>query len=263
MAADVGGGLFPAAGDDDHRLRRGVMAVFHAGGFHHGVLVDLGGDGLIDDQVSQNGDQLLRGDSAGAQQPGAVFRQVHNGGLHPHPAGTAVHDGGDFPVMVVEDVLGGGGGGLSGNIGGGRGNGNPRKADDLPGHGIVRAADGHGGKSPGGAPGDAVPGGQHHGQRPRPEFFRQLIGRPGHVMAEQFDLLRAADVQNQGVILGTTLGFKNLGHGGLVQAVCAQAVHRLRRNRHQLPLTDQVCGNFRSLCVQCGQKKCLHQYTSN
>ena len=263
MAADVGGGLFPAAGDNDHRLRRGVMAVFHAGGFHHGVLVDLGGDGLVDDQIPQNGDQLLRGDPAGAQQPGAVFRQIHDGGLHAHPAWAAVHDGGDFPVMVMKDVLGGGGGGLSGNVGGGRGNGHSRKADDLPGHGIVRAADGHGGKSSGGAPGNTVPCGQYHGQRSRPEFLRQLIGRRRYVVAEQFDLLRAADVQNQGVVLWTTLGFKNFRHGSFVQTVCAQTVNRLRGDRHQLALTDQLCGNFRGLRVQSGQKKCFHQYTSN
>lgn len=103
------------------------MAVFHAGGFHHGVLVDLGGDGLVDDQIPQNGDQLLRGDPAGAQQPGAVFRQIHDGGLHAHPAWAAVHDGGDFSVMVVEDVLGGGGGGLSGNVGGGSSDRNPAR----------------------------------------------------------------------------------------------------------------------------------------
>lgn len=54
--------------------------------------------------------------------------------------GPAVHDGGDFPVMVVKNVLGGGCGGLPGDVGGGCGNGNPRKANDLPGHGVVRAA---------------------------------------------------------------------------------------------------------------------------
>ena len=165
--------------------------------------------------------------------------------------------------MVVEDVLGGGGGGLSGNVGGGSSDRNPRKADDLPGHGIVRAADGHGGKSSGGAPGNTVPCGQHHGQRSRPEFFRQFVSRPGHVVAEQFDLLRAADVQNQGVVLWTTLGFKNFRHGSFVQTVCAQTVNRLRGDRHQFPPANQVSRNLGRFRVQCGQKKCLHQYTSN
>ena len=58
--------------------------------------------------------------------------------------------------------------------------------------------------------------------------------------ATQFDLLRAADVQNQGVVLWTTLGFKNFRHGGLVQAVCAQTVHRLRGKAHDLAVSDQL-----------------------
>ena len=81
--------------------------------------------------------------------------------------------------------------------------------------------------------------------------------------ATQFDLLRAADVQNQGVVLWTTLGFKNFRHGSFVQTVCAQTVNRLRGDRHQLPPANQVSRNLGRFRVQCGQKKCLHQYTSS
>ena len=67
VGMDVLGSLLPAPRYNDHRLCRSIMPVFHAGGLHHRVLVDLGSDGLVDHQIPQDLGQLLRGDAAGAQ----------------------------------------------------------------------------------------------------------------------------------------------------------------------------------------------------
>ena len=117
MGADIGSGLLPGTGDNDHRLLWSIVAVFHPRRLDHGVSTDGGGDGPVDHQAAQNCPKLLRRNPAGAKQPGAGLSQVHNGGFHPHSAGTSVYNGVNAPVVVVEHVLGCGGGGLAGEIG--------------------------------------------------------------------------------------------------------------------------------------------------
>ncbi len=253
MGPNIFRSFLTAAGHDDHRLGGGIVTVFHAGGFHHLILVDLGGDSFVHHQVAQNLQQLLGADSAGAQQPGPLFRQIHDGGFHTHPAGTPVHDGGDFSVVVMADMFRCGGGGLAGNVGGGGGNGNAGKPDDLPGHIAVGAADSHGGQAPGGPPGNHIPGGEHDGQRAGPEFFRQVVGRLGDMMAKKLDLFRAGNVKDQGIVLGTALGFEDFGNGFFVQAVGSQTVDSLRRNGHQFTGADHFRCDMWSLCILGGQ----------
>ena len=244
--------LFPGTGHNDHRLLGGIVPVFHARRLHHRVLVDLGGNGLVHHQIAQHGNQLLRGDSAGAQEPGPIFRQVHDGGFHPHPAGAAVHDGVNFSVVVMAHMLGGGGGGLAGKVGRGGGNGHSRQGNDFPGDIIVRTPDSHGSQPCRGALGHDVPHRQHHGQRPRPEFFRQGVGRCRNVLAEPLHFLRLRHMENQRIVLGTTLGLEDFQNRLFIQAVGAQTVDRLRGDGHQAAVLDDGGGNFRgfrSLCV--------------
>ena len=156
--------------------------------------------------------------------------------------------------MVVEHMLCGGGGGLSGNIGGGSGHGDTGKPDDLPGHGMVGAADGNGGQTAGGPLRDGIPGRQHDGQRAGPEGFRQVVGFLGDGMAEQIHLLRTGNVQDQRIVLGTALRLKDFDNSGFVQAVGAQAVDGLRGNGHQFPPADQFRGGFWRSRILCGQQ---------
>ena len=169
------------------------------------------------------------------------IRQVHNGGFHAHPAGAAVHNGIDFSVMVVEHMRCGGGGGLAGKVGGGGGNGHPGQPDDGPGHVIVRAAHGHGGEPSGGAFGHDVLGRQHHGQRPRPEFFRQCVGDFRNGMAEFLDFPRLRHMEDQGVVLGPALGGENACHSLLVETVCTKSVDGFRGDGHQPTPADDGC----------------------
>ena len=221
------------------------MAVLHAGGFHYGVLVNLSRDRLVDDQVPQHLDQLLRSDSAGAQQPGPVLGQVHNGGLHPHPAGASVHNGIDFAVVVVAHVLRRGGRGLAGDIGRGSRNGHPRQGNDLPGNVTVRAADGNGIQPGGGALGHNFLHGQHHGQRAGPKFLGQTIGAFGNIVAEPLHFLGLGHVEDQGIVLRATLGLKNFQNGVFVQSVGTQAIDRLRGDCHKTAVSNNGGSNFR------------------
>ena len=59
-------------------------------------------------------------------------------------------------------------------------------------------------------------------------------------------------MQNQGIVLGTTLGLEDFQDCLFVQAVGTQTVDRLRGDGHQTALSDNMRGNFRgfrSLCV--------------
>ena len=108
------------------------MAVLHAGGLYHLVLVDLGGNSLVQHQVSQNFQKLLRGDSTGPQKPGTLLGQVHNGGFHTHPAASAVHNCLDLAVMIMHNMLSGSCGGFSGEVGRWSGNRNAGQTNNLP-----------------------------------------------------------------------------------------------------------------------------------
>ena len=81
--ADVVSGLLPGTGDDDHRSLRGVVQVLHARGPDHLLRVDFGGDGLVHGQLAEDGDELLRGDAAGAQEPFIYTRHFLAEGVRP------------------------------------------------------------------------------------------------------------------------------------------------------------------------------------
>ena len=63
------------------------------------------------------------------------------------------------------------------------------------------------------------------------------------MMAKKLDLLRTGDVQNQGIVLGTALGFEAFGNGIFVQTVGTQTLDSLRGNGYQFAGFDQICGN--------------------
>ena len=69
------------------------------------------------------------------------------------------------------------------------------------------------------------------------------------MVAEQLNLLRSGDMENQGVVLRTALGFKNFGHGGFVQTVGAKTVDGFGRNRYQFAAADHFRGKGGGTCV--------------
>ena len=65
-------------------------------------------------------------------------------------------------------------------------------------------------------------------------------------------------MENQGIVLGTTLGLKNFNNRLLVQSVGTQAVDGFRGDCHQTALFDDVCRNLRGFRGSGRKKKCFH-----
>ena len=71
-----------------------------------------------------------------------------------------------------------------------------------------------------------------------------------------------ADVQNQGIVLGTALGFENFRNGVFVQTVGAQTVDSLRGDGYQFSVHDQIGRGGSGDGVRCGKQQCFHRYAS-
>ena len=189
--------------------------------------------GLIHGHLPQHRLQRLQRQSAGPQQPGWLHRQIDNSALYAYGAGPAIHDPVDLAHHVLHHVPRTGGAGPSGGIPAGRRHRRIRCRDNGPRHRMVRAADAHGIQPAGGPQGHAVPPGQDHGQRPRPEPFRQRIGRVRDIHTAAFQPARVRHVQDQRVVLWPSLGLENTAHRVLVEPVGPQPVYRLRGDTQQ------------------------------
>ena len=189
--------------------------------------------GLIHGHLPQHRLQCLQRQSAGPQQPGWLHRQIDNSALYAYGAGPAVHDPVDLAHHVLHHVPRTGGAGPSGGIPAGRRHRRIRCRDNGPRHRMVRAADAHGIQPAGGPQGHAVPPGQDHGQRPRPEPFRQRIGRVRDIHTAAFQPARVRHVQDQRVVLWPSLSLENTAHRVLVEPVGPQPVYRLRGDTQQ------------------------------
>ena len=71
-------------------------------------------------------------------------------------------------------------------------------------------------------------------------MLRQQPCRLRNIVADDFHLPRLGNMQNQGIVLRTPLGFKNMQNGVLVKPVCAEAVDRLGWDGDELALADQL-----------------------
>ena len=242
VTADVGRSLFSGPGNDFHFALGGVVLIFHTGGPHHGIFVDLRGDGFIDNQFPHHVPQLLRRNAARPQKPGHRAGQINNGGFHAHVAGAAVHNGVNAALHIVAHMLRRGSAGLTGPVGRRGSNGYTGQPDNLPCNGCARAADRHRVQSRCGTSGHRRAAGQHHGQGTRPEPFRQTPGGFGNGVANLPDILRLGHMENQWVILGTALGLKDFQDGITVQTIGSQPVNRLCGQSHQAAVFENLCG---------------------
>ena len=111
--ADIGGTAAGLAGNSGHRGVGGIVAILHARSPGRLAARDLLRNGLIHGHLAQNTTQVLQRQTAGTQEPGRGNGEVDNGGLHPHPAGPAVHDAVNFPVHILQHIGGTGGAGAA------------------------------------------------------------------------------------------------------------------------------------------------------
>lgn len=135
---------FGPAGDHCHRGVGGIVAILHTRSPGRLAARYLLCNGLVHGHLAQNTAQVLQRQAAGTQESGRADGEVDNGGLHPHPAGPAVHDAVYLAVHILQHVGGAGRAGPAGGIAAGGGHRHSRRPDNSPCNGVIRAADAHG-----------------------------------------------------------------------------------------------------------------------
>ena len=200
---------------------RGIVAVLHPWGTGLFIGLQLAGHRVVYRDLPHHPFQGFQRHSARTEQLRWGDGQIQDGGLHPYCAGTAVHDGGDLAVHVLQYVLGIGAAGTARSVGAGGGDGHAGGFDDGQGHRMVGAAHPYRIQPACGSIGHVVLSGQDHGQGAWPELFRQVIGRLGHIHTVAFQPVGAGDVDDEGVVRGTPLCFINSSHSFFIQGVCA------------------------------------------
>ena len=125
-----------------------------------------------------------------------------------------------------------------------RRNWQPRGLDERPCVRISRQTHGNGIQTAAGLPRHALALFDNHGERPRPEGFREVINRIRDFRRERRKLLRAGNVDNQRVIARPSLCRVNLLRCRRAQRIAAEPVDRLRREGDQTA-GAQYPGRFR------------------
>ena len=226
----------------DHRGFGGIMPVFHAGRAHFGIVGQTFQGGTVGGNGTHSLPDHLLGDGTGTEDLGIVPRHIHHGGFHAHRAGAAVHDGRNLAVHVVQHVPCGGGRGLARGVCRGGGQRHSRRINDGSCHRMRGHTDAHRVQPGRGAVGDHSGLFDHHGQRAGPEMLGHLVDRRGNVLCQPLQLLQSGDVNDQRIVLGAPLGFKDAQNGRLVQGVCRQTVHRFGGDSNHGALTKQGAG---------------------
>ena len=85
---------------------------------------------------------------------------------------------------------------------------------------------------------------QHHGQRPGPKALSEPRRSFRHFAHPAVQEARTINVNDDRMGRGPALRLKNLAHGGGVLRIRAQAVHRLRGERDQLPVAQRLHGSL-------------------
>ena len=251
-AADVVRAARGGAGHDgDGRLRR-VVAVFHARRARLFAGGDLPGHGAVDRDLAEHGAQALERQSTGAQQARRRDRQVDDRALDADGTAAAVDDGVDLAVHVLEHVLRGGGAGTAGGVAAGRGDGNARRGDDAQRRRVVRAAHADRRQTRRRLRGNDIAAGEDHRQRAGPEALREQIRLRRHVMAVPLEPRGVRNVDDEGVVLRTALGLKDVPHGLAVEGVRTQTVDRLRRDADEPAAAENVGGRLGGLRIGIG-----------
>ena len=81
-------------------------------------------------------------------------------------------------------------------------------------------------------------------------------------MGKARNLIRPRDVQDQRIVLGTTLDLENPGNGCFIQPVGTQTVDGFRGDCHKATLFDDFCRNAGRVLLPGRKIQRLHGYTS-
>ena len=239
LAAERGVHAGARAIDEGEGGFRGVVAVFHAGGFGDGMRADERG---VEADAAEEFLEHFARDGAGAQDGRGRLGAVDDGGFDAVTAGAAVEDEGDAPLHVAQDGGGGRGARAAGDVGGGGGDGDAGRADHGAGDGVFRHADADGREAAGDAVGnDGFPPqdeGDGAGAEGREEFF----GAGRDVGGDGVDHRAVCDVEDERIVRWASLRLVDAGAGSRVEAVRAEAVDGLGRKGDEAAAAQDAAG---------------------
>ena len=198
-------------------------------------------------------------DRAGTQDRRFADQRQH-GGFDAVFARTAVQNERDASVHVVEHVLCRRRARSAGTVCGRRRDRHAGFLDQKP-CGLVRRHAHRDGLQPcGDLVRDLVRLVEDHRQRSRPEGVHQRVRDLRHMRPKILHVAFLRDVQDQRIVVRTSLCFEDAVDRFAVEPVCAESVHRFRRKRDKLAVLDQFRADRRSgiLSFDRGNHFCLH-----
>ena len=177
----------------------------------------------------------------GTEQGGLLAHHRDDGGFHAHRTLAAIQDQRQAAIHIGKDVLRVGGTGLAGEVGRGGCKGAAALPDDGLHHRVAGHPDAHGIQTGTALRCHLRAAGHDDGQGARAERRHQQLGTLRHLTDKAGQHVRACNVDDEGVILRASLCHKDFFDGFPVAGVGCNAVHRFRRESHQLSLPQKLC----------------------
>ena len=245
--------------DRDRGARR-VVAVLHSRSARLFAVRHLLCDRPVHAHCAEHLAQAFQRQPARAKKLRRRDGQIDNGRFHAHLARAAIHDAVDLAPHVLAHSLGVRTGRTARGIGARRGDRHAGTFDDGARDRVVGTAHADGLKSSGRPQRDKRLFLQDHRQRTRPKPLRQQIRRFRHILTIALQPAGTRNMQNERIVLRSSLGFKNTPHSLLVETVRTEPVHGLGRNGKQSPASEDAGGladllflvngfNLEPLCV--------------
>ena len=183
-----------------------------------------------------------RGDGSGANQARRIDRQIENGRGAASERRPAIEDQAHLPAHGIRHLLRGGGGRLSGSVGGGRDDGAP--------HGPCQGGSDRMGRHPHADRPSAtqeprreiVPRGEHERQRAGPERLHEPSGGVRHLAHAAFDRDAIAREERQGHPVGTSLRLEHPIDRVDAPGVAGEPIKGLGRIGDQQSIADEPGG---------------------
>ena len=195
---------------------------------------------------ADDGFDLFPRDDAGAQDAGGIGRDGDDRAFDADVTRAAVDDGFDLALHIVDNVLCRSGAGLSGGVGGGRGERTAALGDQGARGGMGRQADRDGIESRADLVGDDGALFHDDGEGTRPERFGEKAGFFGKIggQREALDVRDVRDMDDQGIVHRATLCPEDARDSGAVEGVGGKAVDRFCRHGDQASVSDDGGGGL-------------------
>ena len=208
--------------------------------------------------MAENRLQRLERQPARTKEPRRCARQVDDRRFHADRAGAAVEHALDLAVHVLDHVFDARRARTARGIARWSRNRHVCRGDDRARDGVVWAADADGLQSARRAQRHDGLARQNHRQRTRPEVLCQRISLRRDSFAVPRQPRAVGHVDDQRIVLRAALGQKNAQHRVLVQRIRAETVDRLRRDRQQPAIPDDLRGSLDILFCGVTKIDCFH-----